>query len=212
MDARLERDRVLHAGREGRRTRHALGDASARRHAPASWRGPPTGADVSHDGRRIATFQKAAGGLALTILDRDGAQVKPISVVAALEYVTPRWSPDDSAIAFIANEGNFQHVLCITDVGGGATHEIVRGTTFKGLAWLPDGSGLVYASAAGSALRYPPTFNLRTVSRKGRNDQQLTIGDVFVHRPGNRTARKDLREPHPDAVGHLALPDRWLSR
>ena len=34
------------------------------------------------------------------------------------------------------------------------------------------------ASAAGSTLRYPPVFNLRTVSRQGGHDRQLTIGDV----------------------------------
>ena len=38
----------------------------------------------------------------------------------------------------------------------GTTREIVRTHVLKGLAWLPDGSGLVYASAAGSTLRYPP--------------------------------------------------------
>ena len=36
----------------------------------------------------------------------------------------------------------------------------------------------MYASAAGSTLRYPPGFNLRTVSRDGSSDRQLTIGDV----------------------------------
>ena len=95
-----------------------------------------------------------------------------------LDYFTPRWSPDDRSIAFIANERNLANVLYVTDTDSGTTREIVRTPALKGLAWLPDGSGLVYASAAGSTLRYPPVFNLRTVSRDGGNERQLTIGDV----------------------------------
>jgi Tol biopolymer transport system component len=137
-----------------------------------------TGADVSHDGQRVAMLQKAAGGVVLAIASRDGIQVKTIPVVTALEYFTPRWSPDDRSIAFIINEGNLMNVIYVTDLASGLTHEIVRTRNMKGLTWLPDGSGLVYSSAAGSTLRYPPGFNLRTVSRDGRNDRQLTIGDV----------------------------------
>ena len=106
------------------------------------------------------------------------AQVKTVTVAPALEYFTPRWSPDDRSIAFIANEGNLTNVIYITDTDDGTTRAIVRATYLKGLAWLPDGSGLVYASAAGSTLRYPPDFNLRTVSSDGGSDRQLTIGDV----------------------------------
>jgi Tol biopolymer transport system component len=123
---------------------------------PASWRRRFSGADVSHDGLRIATFQKSAGGVSLAILDRNNAQVKTIAVAPALEYFTPRWSPDDRAIAFIANEGNLQNLIYIAATDDGTTREIVRTIYLKGLAWLPDGSGLVYASAAGSTLRYPP--------------------------------------------------------
>ena len=123
-------------------------------------------------------FRKSAGGTSLTILDRNGAQVGTVTVPPALEYFTPRWSPDDRSVAFIANEGNLQNVMYVADTDAGTTREIIRATALKGLAWLPDGSGLVYASAAGSTLRYPPVFNLRTVSRHGGNDRQLTIGDV----------------------------------
>ena len=119
-----------------------------------------------------------AAGASLTILDRNGARVGTVTAAPALEYFTPRWSPDDRSVAFIANEGNVQNVLYVADTGGGTTREIARSTALKGLAWLPDGSGLVYASAAGSTVRYPPVFNLRTVSWHGGHDRQLTIGDV----------------------------------
>ena len=54
----------------------------------------------------------------LTILDRDGAQHQNRSPWRRrLDYFTPRWSPDDRSIAFIANEGNLQNVIYITDTG-----------------------------------------------------------------------------------------------
>ena len=75
--------------------------------APASWRRrlpAPMSVMTACGWRR---FRKSAGGVSLAILDRDGAQVRTITVVSALEYFTPRWSPDDRSIAFIANEGKF---------------------------------------------------------------------------------------------------------
>ena len=137
-----------------------------------------TGADVSDDGLRIATFQKTSADVILTILARSGAPLETIAVAPATEYFTPRWSPGGRTIAFIANVGNLTNVIYITDTESGRTREIKRTTFLKGLAWLPDGSGLVYASEEGSTLRYPPIFNLRTVSQDGGSDRQLTIGDV----------------------------------
>jgi Tol biopolymer transport system component len=137
-----------------------------------------TGADVSHDDLRIATFQRTAGGISLTLLDRRGALIRTFDVPAAVEYFTPRWSPDDGSIAFIVNEANARHAMYIIDIDDGATRAVVKAFALRGLAWLPDGSGLVYATAAGSTLRYPPTFSLHTVSPDGSNDRQVTIGDV----------------------------------
>ena len=64
-----------------------------------------------------------------------------------------------------------------------------------GLSWLPDGSGVVYSSSAGSTVLYPPMFNLRAVERDGTGDRQLTFGDVSyvepdVHTSGMLTASR----------------------
>ena len=178
----------------------ALGGMAARKLAQAA-----TGADVSHNGLRLATFQKSAGGTALTILDRGGAQVKTISVGPAVEYLAPRWSPDDSSIAFIANEGNLVYVIYVIDIGDGKTREVARAAALKGLAWLPDGTGLVYASAAGSTLRYPPVFTLRTGVAARRQRTAAHDRRRVLRGSRHRTTRKDLRELHQDAVGYLAV-------
>ena len=107
----------------------AFGGTAARKLAQVT-----SGADVSHDGLRIATFQETAGGNTLSILNGDGAQIKTVAVPPALEYFTPRWSPDDRSIAFIVNEGNFQNVIYIIDTVRGTTDEIVRTPFLKGLS------------------------------------------------------------------------------
>ena len=68
----------------------------------------------------------------------------------------------------------------------------------QGHTWLPDGSGLIYASATGTTMRYPATVSLRTVSLDGTIGRQLTFGDVWYM--------------HPDLVqGHGLLASRvWL--
>jgi len=137
--------------------------------------------DVSHDGLHVATFLSQHGGkTVLAILSRDGALVErqmPLPDGAA--FRSPRWSPEDRWIAFdVVGDGAANHTLYITDTGtGAASKRLVNATFIQGVAWLPDGSGLVYASSAGSTMVYPPIFNLRIVSKDGAPGRQLTFGD-----------------------------------
>jgi eukaryotic-like serine/threonine-protein kinase len=146
-----------------------------------------SGGDVSHDGRRIALFKFEGTQIALVVVTRDGSvaeQVKPMLFDSSYEY--PRWSPDDRWIAF--QRDNLatifdERVLIVPTASGGDAKEIARSANLSGLAWLPDGSGIVYSSSAGSTVLYPPLFNLRAVERDGTGDRQLTFGDVSYVEP-----------------------------
>jgi serine/threonine protein kinase/Tol biopolymer transport system component len=142
-------------------------------------------ADISHDGRRIATFRTQDNRTVLAILERDGSKVERVKQLPALaEFGSPRWSPDDRWIAFVgALEIAFSRAVFVINAADGEPKAVVIAQSIQGLAWLPDGSGLVYASSAGSTMTYPPTFNLRTVSRDGGPEQQLTFGDVSYVQP-----------------------------
>jgi Tol biopolymer transport system component len=144
-----------------------------------------SGADVSHDGLRLAAIQQGGERFALAILGRDGQMAAP-SVplrVPGVECHTPRWSPDDRSIAFVCGNSGFRTQLFVMDVATGTVAAVAETTTIPGLAWLPDGSGLVFASASGSTLVYPPISNLRFVARDGRHERQLTFGDVSYVQP-----------------------------
>jgi Tol biopolymer transport system component len=142
------------------------------------------GGDVSHDGRRIALFQSSANHIELVTMARDGSQR---SCVARLSpeslYRSPRWSPDDRLLAFQRDDFSFTNCLEIVGAAGGEPREVARSEWLKGFSWLPDGSGLVYSSSRGSTLLYPPIFNLRTVGQHGRDDRQLTYGDLSFVEP-----------------------------
>jgi Tol biopolymer transport system component len=142
--------------------------------------------DISHDGRRIATFRIQDNRTVVAILERDGSKVQRIKQLPALdEFTSPRWSPDDRWIAFVgAIEIAFNRAVYVMDaVGDGEPKAVASALSIQGLAWLPDSSGLVYASSAGSTMTYPPVFNLRTVSRDGGPERQLTFGDVSYVQP-----------------------------
>ena len=58
--------------------------------------------DISHDGRRIATFRAQGNRTVLAIVERDGSKSERVMALPALsEFSSPRWSPDNQSIAFV---------------------------------------------------------------------------------------------------------------
>jgi eukaryotic-like serine/threonine-protein kinase len=157
----------------------ALG-GTPRRIAPSDGEG-----DISHDGRFIATFRRSDNRSVLAILTRDGSKVvRELSLPMLQEFSSPRWSPDDRSIAFVgAIEIAFNRSVYVSDANGGEPKAVANAQNIQGVAWLPDSSGLVYASSAGSTMTYPPVFNLRTVATDGGRERQLTFGDVSYVQP-----------------------------
>jgi Tol biopolymer transport system component/predicted Ser/Thr protein kinase len=150
------------------------------------------GGDVSHDGRHIAAFQMRGGRTELILMTRDGSASEPVTQLDEQHpYDEPRWSPDDRWIAFHRGVGYaFDEGICVVQSSGGELRELFRGDSLKGLAWLPDGSGLVYGSSFGSTVLYPPTYNLRTVRMDGGGVRQLTFGDVSYVEPDVHSSGK----------------------
>jgi serine/threonine protein kinase len=138
------------------------------------------GGDISHDGRRIAIFRSAGEKVELVMLARGGSHAERVTLLPAdRPYSLPRWSPDDRWIGFLsASSAAFDNALEIVSAADGERRAVAHSPWLRGFSWLPDGSGLVFSSSAGSTLLYPPIFNLRTIGRDGAGDRQLTFGDV----------------------------------
>ena len=149
-------------------------------------------ADVSHDGSRLAFVRSADGRLELVTADRDGANTKVIvRLEAGYSYVSPRWSPDDTLIAYQRNRMSLDDDVFVVPAAGGEPRGITQASNrMSGFAWLPDGSAIVVSSSRGSTLYYLPSFNLWTVSLQGGRWRQNTFGEVSylypdVDRAGN---------------------------
>jgi Tol biopolymer transport system component/tRNA A-37 threonylcarbamoyl transferase component Bud32 len=137
-------------------------------------------ADVSHDGSRLAFVRSADGRLELVTADRDGANIKVIvRLDAGYSYVSPRWSPDDTVIAYQRNRMSLDDEVFVVPATGGEPRGITQASNrMSGFAWLPDGSAIVVSSSRGSSLYYLPSFNLWTVSLRGGRWRQTTFGEV----------------------------------
>ena len=143
------------------------------------------GGDVSHDGQRIALFELAGEQLALVTVARDGSHAERVALLpAGSTYSRPRWSPDGRLIALErASNTALEVALDVVPATGGERQVVNRSALIQGHCWLPGGAGLVYSSARGSTLHYPPLLNLRTTGWRGEGDSPLTFGDVSFVEP-----------------------------
>ena len=144
-----------------------------------------SGADISHDGQRIAIFQLRGADLALVAISLDGTIVREIKRFPKLyKYDWPRWSPDDRWIAYVRGWNYaFDFLLQVIPSEGGEARDVAHGEILRGFSWLRDSLRLVYSSSSGSTILYPPIFNFRIASRTGEGDRQLTFGEVSYVEP-----------------------------
>jgi Tol biopolymer transport system component len=144
-----------------------------------------SGADVSHDGKRLTFFRLNGRQIELVVADRDGSNPRVVTqAVTTFSYRQPRWSPDDSSIAYLHSQENWADDIYVVPSAGGAPQRITNeNTLMSGLAWSPDGTHLVYSTARGSTLLYLPTLHLWRISKSGDQPTQLTFGEASDESP-----------------------------
>ena len=159
------------------------------------------GADVRMTDRRLTYFRLADRKIELVTANLDGSNVHvvapPFDPTGGF-YTYPRWSPDGERIAYQHGINLIQEIYIVA-AGGGKPEPLTSGAKIlNGLAWLPDGSGLVCSSSRDDTMLYLPTARLWHVNSKGEM-RLLTSGEVsYVHPDvgGNGTvvaSRLDLK-------------------
>ena len=117
------------------------------------------GADLASSGR-LACFRLADGDVQLVTSSLDGTGVQVIAQSVAGYHLHPRWSPDGRWIAFQKGDG-IRFDIFIIPHGGGEPRKLTdENSIIKGLAWLPDNSGIVYASSRGGTVPYLPPLSV----------------------------------------------------
>jgi Tol biopolymer transport system component len=161
------------------------------------------GADVSHDGRRLAFFRLEQGSVQLVSAQLDGSGAAMLaSFPARCCYDHVRWSPDDGTLAFQHNIGIWSDRIYTISTRAAARHEAkqvsANGEFIAGLAWLPDGKGILYSSGRGAPLMYLPTMQLWMNALDGSAPRRLTYGDV------------GYLDPDVDAKGRVTVSRRIM--
>jgi Tol biopolymer transport system component len=155
------------------------------------------GADVHMSGR-LACFRLVDGEVQLVTSSLDGTGVQVIAQSVAGYHLHPRWSPDGRWIAFQKGDG-LRFDIFIIPRGGGESRKLTdERNMIRGLAWLPDNSGLVYASSRGTTVPYLPP---------------LTLWEARLDGSHRRIAPVDAWYDQPDIHGSgLVLASRMLMR
>ena len=143
-----------------------------------------SGADVSHDGKRLTYFRLGDRQMQLVVSDRDGSNPRVVmQVPVSFSYRKPRWSPDDRSIAFLHSRENWADDVYVVRAEGGSPRQVSDDNTLmSGLAWLSDGS-ILYSSARGNTVLYLPTMHLWRISASGGQPQQVTFGEAGDESP-----------------------------
>jgi eukaryotic-like serine/threonine-protein kinase len=142
------------------------------------------GGDVSRTGR-LACFRLENQRIQLVTTTLDGSDVQLIATLETKHYRYPRWSPDNQSIAFQAGDG-FRWDIHVVSVRGGANPVPLTNENrfISGLTWLPDNSGIVFASSRGSTVPYLPPLALWEVGLDGRRPpRQLTPAEASYEQP-----------------------------
>ena len=140
------------------------------------------GGDISRSGR-LTCFRLNQGRIELVTATVDGSDVRVVAPLKAQHYQYPRWSPDEQTIAYQAGDGFRWESYIAPARGGTEPEQLTRDSkVMKGLAWLPDGSGVVFASARASSISYLPPLTLWQVSRAGKL-RQLTSPESSYEQP-----------------------------
>ncbi len=139
-------------------------------------------ADVSRSGR-VACFRLAGGAVQLVTAALDGTDVRVVVPSSTGYHRFPRWSPDGRSIAFQRGDGVRDDIFVVPASGGEPTRLTHDRNVIAGLAWLPAGDRIVYATSRGNTIPYLPLLRLWEAPLDGGPPRPLTAADVSYEQP-----------------------------
>ena len=141
------------------------------------------GGDVNRNGR-LAGFRLENERIQLVTSTLEGSDIQLVATLETRHYRYPRWSPDNQWIAFQGGDGFRGDIYYVAARGGAQPVSLTNDNRFtEGLTWLPDSSGIVFASSRGSTVPYLAPLALWEVLLDGRPMRQLTPAEASYEHP-----------------------------
>jgi Tol biopolymer transport system component len=139
------------------------------------------GADVGKNGR-ITCFQVVDGTVRLVTAALDGSDVRVVVPSSIGYHRFPRWSPDGRWIAFQKGDGVRDDLFVVAASGGEPRRLTNDRSTIAGLAWLPSGDAIVFASSRETTVPYLPSLRLWNVKLDGGAPRAVSVvGASYEH-------------------------------
>jgi Tol biopolymer transport system component len=166
-----------------------------------------SGIDFSPDGKTIAITSKesATAPLGIFLLTVETGQRKRLtSPPGVAGDVEPRFSPDGRTIAFARSFGAQSYDLDTVQAAGGDVKRVAGDNrAIEGLAWMPDGSEIVY-----STRRLGRPEELWRVRSSGGTPQPVSEAGENAYSPDVSRAEKRLayvRQTYDENIWHLDI-------
>jgi eukaryotic-like serine/threonine-protein kinase len=153
------------------------------------------GGDIGPDGR-LACFRVARGQTELVTASPGGSDVTVVARFSEpVYYKYPRWSPDAKWIGYQRGDGVRWDIFVVAATGGTPRQLTHDNSQIHGLAWLPDGTRIVYSSSRGSTMPYLPTLGLWELRLDGDEPRRIAPADVSylhpdIHKSGAMVATR----------------------
>jgi len=141
------------------------------------------GGDVNRNGR-LACFRFENERIQLVTSTLEGSDIQLVATLETRIYRYPRWSPDNQWIAFQGGDGFRGDIYYVAARGGAKPVSLTNDNRFtEGLTWLPDSTGIVFASSRGSTVPYLAPLALWEVLLAGGPARQLTPAEASYEHP-----------------------------
>lgn len=148
----------------------------------------PSEIDVSADGSKLVyslastDLSRGARNHDLYLIPTTGGDPRRLTWTADVSETSPRWSPDGSSIAFIAQRGEHAQIWLLPAAGGEARPVTSLSTGVSDLRWSPDGAHIAFVSRVHPECGADDACNTQRLDARREGPLRAHVADELLYR------------------------------